>query len=97
MKHCCQRVGHATIVEDGYNLEVQAKTAIVHIGRADQRDIIVYDQCLRMEHWRAKFMETDTPTRQLLEVRPGCGRHQPGVAAPRHEDLHVHSAHGRSG
>jgi hypothetical protein len=40
-------IRYTAIVEDGHNLEIQAK--IVHTGRPDQRDFIVHNQRLRMK------------------------------------------------
>src|SRR5690606_30148727 len=49
--------GHAAVAEQHADLEVEAEAARVEVGAAHQRDLVVHEQCLGVEHARAVFVD----------------------------------------
>ena len=80
------------VAEQQRDLEVQAEAAVVEIGAADDRQVVVAQQRLAVQHARAVFVDPHAGCEQLVEIRARREGDQPAVAELGHQQAHVEAA-----
>ena len=93
-----RHLGRGLLVVDGcHHLEIQSEAAVVHVGRADHRQLVIDDQRLGVDEARHVGIDLHAPGQHLLHEGGGGQPRQQLVGLHRYQQPHVQPAPGRYG
>ena len=77
-------------IDDSTDLVVQAKAAVVEVGRADHAQHVVHHHGFGVQHAALVLKDAHASCQQLIEVRARRCADQARVAALWHQHAHIH-------